>query len=263
MTLDLVVGIGEIGSAISQLLKERGFEVDEFDIRNPCVVQEHYDFIHICFPDENDGEFIKKVKHHLQYGKVIIHSTVKPTTSKQIGCIYSPVRGVHKTMLADLKHYTKWYSGEKDIGFEKRFVKCQLVKDSTKLELTKILVDTTYYGWLIGYTKLVDYYYDIEWAFANEIHAKHGNRPIMYNDNKPIGGHCVLQNLDLLGKDNIIANFVNHTGTYIGKKPKIRSGDDGHYIRKSVLKYAEKYKWITPLSCGILIGIILGLIGYG
>ncbi len=193
---DLIVGMGEIGSALKQLLEMRGFPCDSYDIKNPTQLTPPYDFIHICIPFNDEFEDIVSI--YKESGKVIIHSTVKPGTSAELGVIYSPVRGVHASMLEDLMYYTKYYSGAYNEDFEKRFIKTKNVPYSGQLEDTKILVDTTYYGWLIAYRKYVDNKYNVYWDFAEEIHEKLGNRPIMYNDNKPIGGHCVVQNLDLL-----------------------------------------------------------------
>ena len=54
-------------------------------------------------------------------------------------------------------------------------------------ELAKILVDTSYYGWLINYaqiTKMIcekeNIDFDEMWKFADEIHENLGNRPKMF-----------------------------------------------------------------------------------
>lgn len=199
--VDLVVGLGEIGLPIRKLLEERGFMVEGCDPPKMIYATLNtYDMIHICFP--YNGSFVGNVEYWKNHSdKIVVHSTVKPKTCKQLEVIYSPVRGVHTRMLEDLKYYTKYYSGEIDKEFEKRFVKCKNVPSSTKLEQTKLIVDTTYYGWLIAFRKYVDNKYDVDWSFAEEIHEKLGNRPTMYNDNKPIGGHCVIPNLAILGDE--------------------------------------------------------------
>ena len=199
---DLIVGLGEIGKPIMQLLKERGFDVEGWDIINPTKFETDYNFIHICFPYSDN--FKNQVILWRSKGTIIIHSTVKPGTSKELDVIYSPVRGVHKTMLDDLKHYTKYYSGPINKEFEKRFKKCQNERDSTFLEYTKIIVDTTYYGYLIAFRKYIDDNYSVNWSFAEEINEKLKNRPIMYNPKGPIGGHCVLPNLELLGDKKLM-----------------------------------------------------------
>ena len=76
------------------------------------------------------------------------------------------------------------------------------------LELAKIVVDTSYYGWLITYAQLSNMIaiqhkvnYDEMWSFADEIHKFLGNRPKMYPGF--IGGHCVIPNLDLIKNDTL------------------------------------------------------------
>ncbi len=71
-------------------------------------------------------------------------------------------------------------------------------------ELAKILVDITYYGWLINYAQITKIIcekegidFDEMWKFANEIHKNLGNR--IKIDPVVIGGHCVISNLSLVG----------------------------------------------------------------
>jgi len=204
--LDLVVGLGEIGAPIYEILKERGIDVDGFDLKSPTKLkQDKYDFVHICIPFTDASKFADIVRMYSQLGQIVIHSTVAPGTSRKLNAIYSPVRGVHARMFEDLHYYTKYYSGPKNPEFEKRFEKTKNVPNSVVLENTKHYVDTEYYGWLIAYPRLVPV--EVDWSFAEEIHKKLGNRPIMYNDEKPIGGHCVLPNLELVDS-TIISRLI-------------------------------------------------------
>jgi len=95
------------------------------------------------------------------------------------------------------------------------------------LELAKIVVDTSYYGWLITYAQLsnmiaiknkVDY--NEMWSFADEIHRFLGNRPKMFPGF--IGGHCVIPNLDLIHHEtlNLIKKLNN---TYFRKVKNAKS----------------------------------------
>ena len=77
-------------------------------------------------------------------------------------------------------------------------------------ELAKILVDTTYYGWLINYAQITKMICDGEgvdfdemWEFADEIHELPGNRLKMYLG--VIGGHRVIPNLDLVDYKDVQA----------------------------------------------------------
>jgi arginine/lysine/ornithine decarboxylase len=78
---------------------------------------------------------------------------------------------------------------------KKSSVKTKKISEPITLELAKIVVDTSYYGWLINYAQIsnliakkykVDY--DGMWSFADEIHKYLKNRPKMFPGF--IGGHC-------------------------------------------------------------------------
>ena len=221
--MDLVVGLGEIGSNLTALLKESKRSVCGFDKNQKLSFGEprDIDLMHICIPYSKS--FTRTVlKYHQKWKPkgTVIHSTVKPGTTKTIheklpkgNVVYSPMRGVHTRMHQDIKRYTKFYAFYPETD-EKIFEECfrddchlKIEKYSTPLalELAKILVDTSYYGWIIAYGQLVDKVcknysldYDELWEFATEIHAFLGNRPKTYVDPKGIGGHCVLSNLDLI-----------------------------------------------------------------
>jgi len=208
---DLVVGLGEIGRPLYDLLKLRNFRTVGYDPNIPefegTPLEEKYDMIHICVPYLNETQFDDIVKPYTKLTNiVVIHSTVAPGTSKRLGCVYSPVRGVHHDMLNCLQWFSKFYSGPESIEFQKRFPNCVCVPDSTKLERTKV-VDTTLYGVYMAVQRYIDDHHPIYWQFEHELHQRYGNRPILYNDRKPIGGHCVVPNLDLLG-DDFLRNLI-------------------------------------------------------
>ncbi len=119
------------------------------------------------------------------------------------------------TILDDIKKYTKFISSDdKQIDpkiktdLEKRFEKIEWMSTTKTAELAKILVDTTYYGWLINYAQITKMIcekegidFDEMWKFADEIHENLGNRPKMYPG--IIGGHCVIPNLKLVEYENL------------------------------------------------------------
>ena len=226
---DLVVGLGQIGKPVLQLISKATITVG-YDT-NPKLFNkikfakfEELDtrFLHICIP-YNDN-FIKNVD--LLYEKfkpksLVLHSTVSPYTTKNLQAklpvpvIYSATRGVHKRMLYDLRRYAKFYAVEpgaphadwasKEFSklMRKSGVKTKRMSSPITLELAKIVCDTSYLGWLINYAQMsnmiaiqhgVDY--DEMWSFSDEIHRFLGNRPKMFPGF--IGGHCVIPNLDLI-----------------------------------------------------------------
>ena len=208
---DVVIGRGEIGYPIIEWLQNHNIHTESVDLdkkKTTLTNRNDIDCMHICFPFNN--KFIRSINEHLislDPRFVIIHSTVEPGTTEEIQkgnpepIVYSPVRGMHGRMMHDLKTYTKWYACEHDFEdseFRIRFPKNKRVDSTTALERTKILCDTTYVGWLIAYRKMVDISGRVYWDYAEEINLITGDRPVMYNDEKPIGGHCIIENLDLI-----------------------------------------------------------------
>jgi UDP-N-acetyl-D-mannosaminuronate dehydrogenase len=265
MNKDVVVGLGEIGmpllKVISQAIPVTGYDSNEKLVdekRNQKFVNYKTVFVHICIPFSKT--FIKDVVHIVkQYNPkgIVIHSTISPNTTliiqKQLALpvIYSATRGVHRRMIKDLKRYSKFYSVYNwaprakwaAAQFKKRMqkagVKTKMMSSPLTLELAKIIVDTSYYGWLINYAQIsnmialkhgVDY--DEMWSFADEIHKFLGNRPKMFPGF--IGGHCVIPNLDLINEDqlSIIDNINN---AYLKKVKNAKS------IAKKYVKGKQSY----------------------
>ena len=228
---DIILGMGEVGETLFDLLVDRkfdciGIDLDDSKCKNYTEneIIENPQYLHVCLPGELEKftdiviEWINKIKN-IQV--VVIHSTVKPGTTKSIQerssipILFSPVRGVHRRFLDDIKKYTKFISfDDTDINskikkdLENRFEKVDWMSTTKTAELAKILVDTTYYGWLINYaqiTKMIcekeNVDFDEMWKFADEIHENLGNRPKMFPG--IIGGHCVIPNLNLVEYENL------------------------------------------------------------
>ena len=231
---DVVAGVGEIGKPILQLLSRSNITIG-YDVNPKLFDKKNFEklknidtcFLHICIPFTT--KFISQVKS--LYRKfspkcIVIHSTISPYTTKKlqsdlpIPIIYSATRGVHKRMISDMKKYTKFYALENNAPnktwasenysslLKKCGIKSKKMSKPIALELAKIVVDTSYYGWLINYAQLsniiakehkVDY--DEMWSFADEIQKHLGNRPKMFPGF--IGGHCVIPNLSLIDEESL------------------------------------------------------------
>lgn len=257
---DIVIGLGEIGSPILKLLSKTsnvvGYDLDPKLVNTKKLNALNglkTEFLHICIPFNN--QFESNVLYY--YDKfapdtMVIHSTISPgTTSKiqtklPIPIIYSATRGVHKRMLNDLKRYTKFFAVEEHAPnakwaasaysklLKKAGVKTKQMSNPITLELAKIIVDTSYYGWLINYAQIsnmialkhgVDY--DEMWSFADEIHKFLGNRPKMFPGF--IGGHCVIPNLDLINDDRL--SVIDEINNLYLKKVKNAKSIAKKYIR--------------------------------
>ena len=249
MKKDVVVGMGEIGKPILKLLSKRNITVG-FDLNPDLMDQRKFQryknlqtsFLHITIPVT--GKFINnvlKLDKKFQPECIVIHSTIKPGTTKKlqeklsIPVIYSATRGIHKRMIYDLKRYTKFFviseNAPRGKWASSRFVKLmkwcgiktkKMSKPET-LEFAKIICDTSYLGWLVNYAQLsnriaiqygIDY--DEMWSFSDEIHKFLENRPKMYPGY--IGGHCVIPNLNLINDETL--NLINKMNNSYAKKLK-------------------------------------------
>tara|TARA_B100000029_G_scaffold487369_1_gene542834 strand:- start:1747 stop:2499 length:753 start_codon:yes stop_codon:yes gene_type:complete len=247
MKKDVVVGLGEIGQPLYKLLANN-FPTDGIDkipklTKQKKSFQNHdVEFLHFCIPfTKNFSSIIKKYTKQFNPQAIVIHSTISPKTTEKlqkkssIPILYSATRGVHKRMSSDLKRYTKFYSvydyieNSKAMSktFERRMANCNIktkkISNPLTLELAKIVVDTSYYGWLINYAQISkiisDKYgvdYDEMWSFSDEIHKYLKNRPKMFPGF--IGGHCVIPNLELI--DNELLNQIDKINKNFSKNKK-------------------------------------------
>ena len=228
---DIVLGMGEVGETLFDLLEERGIDCVGIDADQAKCKKftdskaiEDPEYLHVCLPGElPDFETVIEgwAKKFGNVKNIVIHSTVRPGTTKKmqekfdVPVFYSPVRGVHRRFLDDVKKYSKFVASEKDDidpktkeDLEKRFEKVEWMSNTKTAELAKVLVDTTYYGWLINYAQITKMIckkegidFDEMWRFADEIHENLGNRPKMYPG--VIGGHCVIPNLNLIDYEDV------------------------------------------------------------
>ncbi len=229
----LVIGLGEVGRPLFELLKESGkFEVYGFDLDpnkmrelGQTVLPDRVDIIHICIPCKDEGKFIDDVLGYIERFKprlVIINSTVMPGTTMKIHgnakklCLvaHSPIRGVHKSleyMKWELKRWTKYIGGadaesaeEARKHFEALGLRTKVLKSCLETELAK-LFETTYRAWMIAcfqemhrISRHFKADFDDIVDFLEDTHRVRLDRPIMFPD--VIGGHCLIPNTELLLK---------------------------------------------------------------
>jgi len=227
----LVVGFGEVGRPLYELLKESdkflvyGFDVDEAKMSSIAQkgVPNEVDVMHICIPCGNQDEFVNVVAGYVKRFKaklLIVNSTVPPGTTKKIhghcSCLiaHSPVRGVHKNfqhMKWELKRWTKYVGGvDAESGeaafrhFEMAGFKTKVLKGSVETELAK-LFETTYRAWMIACFQemhRISQCFGADFSdvvdFLEDTHLVRLDRPIMFPD--AIGGHCLILNAELLLK---------------------------------------------------------------
>jgi len=250
---NIVSGLGEIGNPILKLISKNSLAVG-YDIDKKLMNQKQFSklqniptsFLHVCIPF-NDKFIRNTISLYKKFNPeiIVIHSTISPGTTKKIQSklpipvIYSATRGIHRRMLSDLKRYTKFFGVEPNTlrakwastNFQKLMKNCKVntkkMTNPLTLELAKIVVDTSYYGWLINYAQLSNMIaienqvnYDEMWSFSDEIDKFLRNRPKMYPG--VIGGHCVIPNLKLMHNKTLdLIKEINKA--YLKKIPKAKS----------------------------------------
>jgi UDP-N-acetyl-D-mannosaminuronate dehydrogenase len=209
----IIVGLGEVGKPLSEIIKTR-HEVFEVDIDFAAPVQK-CDVMHICFPFR-DAKFVDQVSEYIgryQPSLTVINSTVAPGTTRNIASesgtpvVNSPVRGKHARMREEMLHYIKFIGAlDPESGadaakhFESVGMRTQLLRSPEATEIAK-LSETTYFGVLIAWAQEVERYckamgadYDEVVSFYDEIKFF---PPVKYFPGV-IGGHCVMPNIDIL-----------------------------------------------------------------
>lgn len=212
--LPLVVGLGEVGSALAQVLKRTG-RILEHDIERR-EFNEPVGVMHLCFPFTRQADFEAVARSYIERFKpelTIINSTVIPGTSRAIAerasvpIAYSPVRGKHARMVDDLLKYRKFVAGTDDETatraaqhFRGAGMATHCINRLETLELAK-LGETTYFGLLIAFAQELNRY-------GNRVNGDYAEALDFFDevDFLPrtkyypgfIGGHCVIPNIQLL-----------------------------------------------------------------
>lgn len=210
---DLIVGLGEVGRPLYELLREAylcyGKDLEAFTPPEPVTV------LHICYPYEVPDFVGTTVAYVREYGPAItvVHSTVVPGTTRRIAeqvstsVVYSPVRGKHRQMKEDLLLYTKYVASTQE-GIAERVarhlrgagLRTHVFSSVEGLELAKLL-ETTYFGVLLAWVQEMERFcrtcgadYDEVVGLLREIDYL---PPVIFQPGF-VGGHCVIPNTYLL-----------------------------------------------------------------
>jgi len=263
----LVVGLGEVGQPLFELLKETekfalyGYDVNTVKMRvvtkNQGEIPRKTDILHVCFPCVDQEEFVETVANYANQfcpKLIIIHSTIPPGTTMKIrdhcGCLvaHSPVRGVHTNiehMKQELKSYVKFVGGADtratqlaEKHFKELGLRTKALKSCTETELAK-LFETTYRAWMIvcfqemhRIAKIFTADFDHIAAYLEDTHRERLDRPVMFPG--MIGGHCLIPNVKLL-----LESFDSRLLKLILESNEIRKEE---LKDKEILAEAEKIK---------------------
>jgi UDP-N-acetyl-D-mannosaminuronate dehydrogenase len=213
-TKTLVVGLGEVGGALAEVL-ERTHPVLKHDIERREFT-DPIGIMHICFPFTSRAQFEPLAVEYIRRFKpalTIINSTVLPGTTRSIAektasaVVYSPVRGKHVKMTTDLFHYRKFVAAAEDAWaekavahFEQHGIKTHKLEKPETLEVAK-LGETTYFGVIIAWAQEFNRYVERaggDYEEAIEFFDEIAFLPRQRYFPGFIGGHCVIPNINLL-----------------------------------------------------------------
>lgn len=221
---NFIIGAGKVGQALHYYFKDCML----FDKEETSTTGDVF-YLHIAFPyDENFKNEVKRYINKYQPKMVIIHSTVKPGTTRELqkgfdcAIIYSPIIGQHNELEKSLGTFEKFITSlPENRGalkqvydyFKQHDLKPRIAKEiPEELELGKLLA-TTRYALNIAFAQEQERickkngleYDSVVLEFEkmfNEGSLKIGNiehvRPFVFPGE--IGGHCLMPNIDILKK---------------------------------------------------------------
>jgi len=184
-------------------------DIRSIDLAGPCSV------LHICYPFEirdfvgTTAEYIYKYQPSL----TVIHSTVAPGTTRKVQeavgdapLAYSPVRGKHIRMEADMLRYKKFVGAFRadilrqasehfrEAGFDTASFKTPEIGELSKL------VETTYLGILVAWEQEVERFAALHNGTAEDVNDFIQEIDFLPSHIFPghIGGHCIMPNIAIL-----------------------------------------------------------------
>jgi UDP-N-acetyl-D-mannosaminuronate dehydrogenase len=215
-----VIGLGEIGSALTRVLVDAKYKVSTADLY-PDLILKDIDVLHICFPYSD--KFVTDVKRYsAKYNPrlIIIYSTVQVGTTKQIKrAVHCPIEGKHPKLDQGIRSFKKFIGfnnlTDRDLAVEVwADISGYVTLPNTDWTEFLKLASTSKYGINIVWA---DYMADVaeqldmpykhvkEWDKAyNDLYRRMQlydlRKYVLDPPDGFIGGHCVVPNAELLNK---------------------------------------------------------------
>lgn len=228
MAKHLVIGVGEIGTAIQKILKCDGYD----PYKGLTEVEDSYDILHICAPYFEAFEaVIQNYEIRFNSNLTIIHGTMPIGTCERLGAVASPCRGVHPNLEEGIRTFVKFFGGKKAPQAAKIFedlgIRVSIDEDSRTIEALK-LWDTTIYGLNIILEKEIYRYCKENNLNFDKIYTESNltynsgyealgkpqfKKYILKHSEGKIGGHCVVPNCNLL--DSWVTDLIKEKNNKI------------------------------------------------
>lgn len=214
---NLVLGLGEVGTALRAIL-----ECDGHDPFKDIKAEGEYEVLHVAIPYNNEEQFtnaINEAKEKFNPDIIVNHSSVPVGTSRKLGMVHSPIRGVHPHLEEGIRTMTKFFGGENKRDaliassiFSEKGLNVLVAETPEDTEAAK-LWSTTGYGLNIILEKYIAQFckennldFDIVYTAWNETYNQgyanlglpHFCKYILKHMEGAIGGHCIMPNIELL-----------------------------------------------------------------
>jgi len=241
-----IIGYGQIGRSVAELVISRGKEVEIFDPPKGYTASlGGCDYVHVCVPADA-VDLIFEAQLWSEEAAILLHTTVVPGTCRRLAEKYEiftrlyhlPVRGKHPHLAGSLRTFRQ------PIGHwdpqQGNFLSTEVGKYVMDLgmhpedfgpwensELAKIM-STARLGWDVLFIKhlknlCTKYKADFrkvhtEWTRGyndgyEEMGSRHFRRSVLEYMPGPIGGHCVMENAELMRKeDSYVAALLCQNG---------------------------------------------------
>jgi hypothetical protein len=221
----ILAGYGEVGKGIFGAWRQYHDwmlydPAAGFDIENPCYCDVYCDVLAIAFPySKTFVEDVKALQERFHPEVIVVFSTVPIGTCDQISedTVHSPVEGRHDKMSDYLQEHVRYIGGENELA-RAFFSQCGIehikwFSSSTHTEFLK-LRSLAIYGvnvelarWSGHAAKAIDLDYKFVKDYDrdyNKLNFDMGlpdlQRYVLDPPIGKIGGHCVLQNMEILNE---------------------------------------------------------------
>lgn len=207
----LVVGCGEVGKALMQVLGCPGYDPPAGYTPEDI----HCDMLHVCVP-YSAASFRPAVSAYQQRCRptfTVIHSTVPIGTSDSLNAHHSPIRGRHPHLAGSIRTFVKYVGGPEALlicaVLQQYGIEAMACSSARDTEAGK-LIDLMQFGQAVLLEKSIHEFcernkltYDIVYRHFNKTYnqgyTEMGDcefmRPVLNHVDGPIGGHCVVQNM--------------------------------------------------------------------
>jgi len=229
MSTGLIVGMGEVGKALCQVLSTvHSMHVYDSSWKFPLREDLKVDVLHICFPYSDQFKVcVQSYQEHVQPSYTVIHSTVPVGTSKALECYHSPVRGVHPHLAESMLKFITYLAPIPQEFLIDYFYDAEMcirpVNNSDDTEAGKLWSLAAYAMNILLEKEIYRYCQDNELDFNmvyshftdsyNKGYAKMGvnnvQRPELDHMEGTIGGHCIIPGVEKLADSgSLLAEII-------------------------------------------------------